>query len=338
MGRRFSACLSLLWKSKQLPIFLSLILCAAAPVFGQGPPRHKATLKLAFYNVENLFDTIDDPATDDHDFTPGGANRWNGEKYRAKISNLARVIDDLEADILGLAEVESEAALRDLIRELHTDYNYIFRPTRDSRGISQALLYRGSVFFTDTVYQVAGAGLFRSALVITGEASGSPVTFMVCHQPSNLSSAKSRSNAAQSLRKYVERITARNAALKIVVMGDFNATPFSHQAREIIKDGLLENPFYDLARKGYGTYVWRDRRQMYDYILLSGNMIGKNIGQESQEEQKGLIFNGECGIFIREYMFSQQKDKGYPARSFQRGEYTGGFSDHLPVYLILENR
>ena len=107
---------------------------------------HTESIKIAFYNVENLFDTIRNPLTYDAEFTPRGVRRWNTERYRHKISHIAQVLDELQADIIGLAEIENEEVLQDLLLTMDQDYNYLHRHTADSRGIDVALLYRGSSF------------------------------------------------------------------------------------------------------------------------------------------------------------------------------------------------
>lgn len=301
--------------------------------------------RIAFYNTENLHDTIPNPLISDADFTPSGVKQWNADKYNTKIKNIARVIDDLNASVIGLCEVENEQVVKDLLTAMRSDYNYIHRNTSDFRGMDQVLLYRGDRFFPSDVKQVEAVGLKREFLVVTGTfATGSPtagssatdsptgavsesITLIVCHMPSMLNDDKFRVAAARSLRALVDSILKSDMRANIVVMGDFNAPPSTAVAR-IVKTGL-HSPFYDLARQGYGSYVYRDKRQMFDYMLISPAL---SDGHE-------LTLTSPSGIFVRDYMIdNSQARKGYPLRSFDGREYIAGFSDHLPVFITITNQ
>lgn len=305
-------------------IVILLLIASTASAVAQREER----VTIAFYNVENLFDTIDDPRTDDHDFTPHGAYRWDTDKYTMKISNTVRVMDDIGADIIGMAEVESETAVKDLMRAMGTSYNYIFRQTSDRRGISQVLLFRASVFSPVRIWQARGKGLSREPLVVEGELDGEKVTVIVCHLPSKMNENSYRSAAARSLRRIIDGVRRKDPGVKLLVMGDFNDIPSSANGRTISGSDMI-NPFLDDSRKGYGTYSYRDRRYLYDQILLSDNFT-----------QGGTIsYDGVHGIFSRTYMFpSQGARQGYPKRSIERGTYTEGFSDHLPVLITVKKQ
>mgnify|MGYP000165707348 CR=1 FL=1 len=102
------------------------MLCPLASLHAAGPG-----IRIACYNAESLHDTIPDRLIDDGDYTPRGARQWNGERYRLKIGHIARVIDELDADLLLLTEIENESVLRDLMLATSSDYNYIHRHTSD---------------------------------------------------------------------------------------------------------------------------------------------------------------------------------------------------------------
>ena len=81
---------------------------------------------IAFYNLENFFDTIKDPARNDEDYTPNGKYHWNTEKYNNKLKNISKVISELGNElvkggpvIMGIAEVETTEILKDLV---NTDF------------------------------------------------------------------------------------------------------------------------------------------------------------------------------------------------------------------------
>lgn len=317
-------------------VFILLAFFAATLSHAQEPVR----IKTAFYNVENLFDTIRNPSIDDADYTPRGMYRWDTEKYLSKITNIARVIDDISADVIGLAEVENEAVLRDLMYALETDYNFIYLPTSDMRGIGQALLYRGSRFFPERTSQIRGPGLVRQPLAVEGTLEGMDFVFIVCHMPSKLSRTRTRNEASKSLAAFLEGSAERRPDRTVVLMGDINAQPYESIARRIAAGGSLYNPFEELSRKGYGTYSYRDKRYLYDQIMINGNTSSgsgfrHNLGSNPGRPELSVT----AGIFVRDYMMpSEGILGGYPERSFRSGHYIAGYSDHLPVYLLIEKQ
>ncbi len=302
---------------------------------GYGPKAER--YKVAFYNVETLFDTVRNPLIDDGEFTPKGMRGWNTARYRTKIENLVRVIDDMRADILGIAEVENEAVVRDLLLASRSDYNYIHINTSDRRGMDVALLYRGDKFFPTKHYQWGGVGVSREFLVVWGELAGERMCVIVCHMPSQINSPETRKKAFTALRDHVASILARDPAAKILVLGDFNDIPSGALIQSLTGGAVKEfggrpmllNPFTEMSRAGYGSYVYRDRRLMYDNILFSGALSGG----------EALAYSGVCSIFVRDYMVERHgPQRGYPLRTFSGRAYKGGFSDHLPVYIYLENK
>ena len=319
-------------------VMLPVAVLAQRPYEEYSGDKRPTRFKVAFYNVETFFDTIRNPLTDDADFTPTGAKRWTGVRYHVKLDNIARVIDEMDADILGVAEVENENVVRDLLLTMKSNYNYIHYNTSDRRGMDVALLYRGDKFFPDGSRQIYAKGLGREFLVVWGELAGERVYIVVCHMPSQFNKAETRKRAFDLLRNVVERFLADDPAARVIVMGDFNDVPESGNMRYVLKtaagmsrDGapLLFNPFYEMSKAGYGSYVYRDRHRMYDNILLSQGLTGGNV----------LIYNGVCGVFVRSYMMEHFGPmRGYPFRTFAGRTYKAGFSDHLPVYIYLEKR
>ncbi|MGB3774554.1 MAG: endonuclease/exonuclease/phosphatase family protein, partial [Leeuwenhoekiella sp.] len=89
-------------------------------------------ITVAFYNLENLFDTVNDPITFDDDRTPDGKDHWTEEKYNDKLKNMAYVINQIGAKvaqtspaILGVAEIENIKVLEDLVNQpLLQEQNY----------------------------------------------------------------------------------------------------------------------------------------------------------------------------------------------------------------------
>ncbi len=297
---------------------------------------------IAFWNVENLFDTIPSPFGGDGEFTPRGANKWNSERYGAKIENLARVLDELSADIVGLAEVENEGVVRDLVQALKTDYNYIHRTSGDSRGIDLALLYKGDKFYPDpdpadslkSAARLLPSGMGREFLHIGGELLGERVDLVVCHMASRLNSTAHRRRNMEALRAALEKVLKEDPAANIVVMGDMNAAPREKLVRQTLGplDGpwdFMYTPHGDLQNTRQGSYNYRGRWYLYDWMMTSPSIA-----------RGSTLKIADAGIYAREYLTepATQNPQGprRPRRTFYGGSYEGGFSDHFPVWIVIE--
>ena len=133
---------------------------------------------VAFYNLENLFDTINDPATNDDEWTSGGTQRWTNEKYQQKLKNLARVLSEIgmpenknAPTIIGCSEVENRGVLEDLIKEpklLSYDYGIIHFDSPDKRGIDVALLYQKK-YFRPTSYSNIPLIIYKNIVPVKEE-------------------------------------------------------------------------------------------------------------------------------------------------------------------------
>ena len=308
-----------------MKLFLTPIFCLAAIALCGNP------VKVGFYNVENLYDTIPSLFHDDSDYTPSGRYRWGGERYGRKLDNLAKVIDDMDMDLLAIAEVESEDAVRDLVARLGTDYNYIHRNTSDSRGLDVALLYKGDKFIPSKVRQI-NLGSSRQALYVPGKLMGQRVDLIICHLPSRFNSKAYHKNALRKLYDFADSLHRWDASSRIVVTGDMNCTPGERVMREVfggsapMEYSFFFSPFTDVEAKGYGSYAYGSRWLFYDYMLLDRAFA------------QGPVKYLSCGVFIKDYLLVREEGlrRGYPLRTFSGGKYTGGFSDHLPVYIILD--
>jgi endonuclease/exonuclease/phosphatase family metal-dependent hydrolase len=311
----------------------------------------RAGASVAFWNVENLFDTIPSPFYDDREFTPQGANRWDSERYNAKIEGLARVLDELSADIVGLAEVENEGVVRDLVESLNTSYNYIHRTSGDSRGIDLALLYKGDKFFPDPdpddplkpASRLIPSGMGREFLYVEGELLGEllgeRIGLMVCHMASNLNSAALRRRNMAALRAALENLLKEDPAANIIVMGDMNSTPREKLVRRTLGPlhsawNFMYTPHGSLPDTGQGTYNSRGRWYLYDWMMVSPAIA-----------RGSTLKIADAGIYAREYMTTPVSALATsavgvstprrPFRTFYAGYYEGGFSDHFPVWFTI---
>ncbi len=296
-----------------LCILWLLCLSTALPAAAQ----HTATV--GFWNVENMFDTLPAPHyPDDDDYAPDAALGWNTERYLDKLRNVARIIDLMGLDIIGLAEVENEEVVRDLVQTLSTDYNYIHRTAGPRpRGRDMALLYKGDRFIPREVRTV-DSWTSRSFLYVRGTLRGHRVDIVVCHLPSLLNKYAYREKAIKKLREFADSLLKADADARLIVMGDFNTTPRSRLSRRNTSDSLF-CPLAAAAAEGRGTYAYNGRWLLYDNIYVSHRL---------------RPHFGHAEIFVRREMLHDDgtRRNGYPHRTFTSGKYSGGASDHLPVF------
>ncbi|TNE55515.1 MAG: endonuclease/exonuclease/phosphatase family protein [Bacteroidetes bacterium] len=314
---------------------------------------------IGFYNLENLFDTLDNPTTRDEDFLPEGRLLWNTERYQSKQTNLAYVISLLGTDItpdglaiLGVAEVENRSVLEDLAVQpalKDRQYQVIHFDSPDERGIDVGLLYQPK-YFTPTDSKAVpvqlsepgapNADYTRDVLLVSGLFDGEPLHILVNHWPSRSGgenvSAPRRAAAAQVCRNLVDSLTAADADAKIVIMGDLNDDPNNKSVAEVLhavrsakkaRDGALYNPMYDLYLNGVGTLAYRDAWNLFDQLIISSPLVSKKSG--------GWQFYKPV-VFRKPWMFQEDGAfKGYPLRTFVGDIFLNGYSDHLPVYMLL---
>ncbi len=294
---------------------------------------------VAFYNVENLFDTVDDPATMDDEFTPTGGYRYTDKVYRQKLHNIATVIGKLDAVLVGLAEIENNTVLKDLVAQPELkkhSYNYAWHNSPDPRGIDVALLYDQAhfkVLHTEAI-PVSMKGLVtRDVLYVKGVLDGDTIHVHVNHWPSRGEGLKEsipkRRAAAIITEKNIRSILAANPKAKIIIMGDMNDNPGDESISQVLgakndKNGKLYNPWMTLHQSGKGTSVYNRKWDHFDQVIISRAFLQGGGWQYDKAE----IFDA---AFIRNKGF----EDAYPLRSFKGYHWNNGYSDHLPVVLYL---
>ena len=314
---------------------------------------------LAFYNVENLFDTINDVNKND-EASPIMEMNYNRSKvYNKKLLNTSKVISGIGLDetknlptIVGLCEVENRKVIEDLISTealKSGNYGISHFDSPDERGIDVALIFRKSFFKVIdeksmylNIYDKTRnrQDYTRDQLVVKGELEGDIIYIIVNHWPSR-SGGESRSrplrNKAAELNKFIiDSIQNIDRKAKIITMGDFNDDPTNESIKKILnannskddtKINELYNPMEDMHKKGMGTLAYRDNWNLFDQILLTGSLINSSYKSFSYYQSK---------IYDRKFLFNQSgRFKGYPFRSFAGGSFLDGYSDHLPVYILL---
>jgi predicted extracellular nuclease len=338
-------------KNYKLIILLSLLLAGFAFMKYQKPLQPFTGYTIASYNVENLFDTIDDPHARDNDFMPQGKYKWDSKRYHYKLTQLSKVIEKLGDDdgpeIIGLCEVENASVLQDLIAQpllKEKSYRYIHYEGHDERGIDNALLYKADRFkllnSKNFIFTVNGKEEFktRPVLCVKGVINQKDtIHFLVNHWPSRRGgkeAVQKRIKMGMFVREIVDSLLQRNAQEKIIVMGDFNDEPADESLQIALysgKDaakGKLYNPFYELQLKGEGTSKYKHEWNMLDQILLSEALSGKVKGCK--------YLNTSAAVYHPEWMYYKNSIKEGPYRTFLGDKYYGGYSDHFPVYVWLK--
>ena len=312
---------------------------------------------IAFYNVENLFDTINDPKTWDDDRTPKGRDRWTSHIYKKKINNISKVIAEIGFDltkeppsIIGLCEIENRSVLEDLIKTeslSNENYEIIHFDSPDERGIDVAMLFKADRF-TPTLSKTyplylkrkdGSRDYTRDHLLVSGYLDKNPIHFIINHWPSR-SGGQMRSEPGRILagilnKKIIDSILELNPKANIISMGDFNDNPGDKSIKPILNtvynkeeiiDGQLYNPMEELYKMGYGSYKYRGKWDMIDQFILSKNLV---------EDKNGLFFL-KAAVFNKKYLINPSgKYEGYPYKSFAGGKFLNGYSDHFPIYLYL---
>lgn len=335
-----------------------LMSIAVVALFAQKPHT------IMFYNVENFFDTINDPDVNDEEFTPEGKNKWTSDKYYHKLGNVEQVLSGVASAneaypiVIGLSEVEARSVLEDIVstdKLAPSSYSIVHYDSPEQRGVDVAFLYRPDVFKLEGSYPVRAKipdkPDFRTRDILTmwGTIEDEPFYFMVAHWSSRWGGKEQSeylrlANAAQ-MRELADSVRQANPKVKVVMMGDFNDDPMDRSVAEVlgakgkIKDlneGDYYTPFTEVLISGYGTLAYGGEWNLFDNIVVSDNLI--NGSEDCLQLQESKTLRKKYGtIFMAPYLFQKEgKFKGYPFRSFSGGSFVGGYSDHLPVYINID--
>lgn len=307
-------------------------------------------LTVAFYNLENLFDTFNDAYTNDDDFLPKSEKNWTLKRYRKKLKKLGKAISEIGYKssnrtpiIVGLAEVENKRVVNDLINSTYLSndtYSLVHYDSPDERGIDVALIYDSSVFTVlhsevyslQLFYEDGKQDYTRDILLVEGFLNDEKIYVLVNHWPSRREgteiSEPKRLIASNKIIEIMDAITARDENAKIIVMGDFNDNPQNKSMQQLVRGQDLYNPMNDLPTYTRGSLNHRFEWNLFDQILFSTNFFEYKSGTHSFS--KVNIFDSQ---FLKQY---KGKYKGHPFRTYVGKKYKGGFSDHFPVYLHLK--
>jgi hypothetical protein len=328
--------------------------------FTGNPALHSASpspevFRIIFYNVENLFDTVNNPDKNDDEFTPCGDRRWTEYRLRHKINNIYRAIVaaagyEIPA-LIGLCEVENRYILERLTGDTglkNHNYGIIHRNSADMRGIDVALLYRPEIFrVLDTMFRSIRfpfdtLATTRDILYVKGVAAGADtlhvfVNHWMSRWSGHATSEPYRNYTAAVLKSISDSIFRVNSRSNILIMGDFNDEPPDASLKKYLGASTdFLNPYpeilYNVSRgkpKMPGTLKYQGQWFLFDQFIVSGSLLdGKGKLKTSPDSFR--IFAAGFLLIPDERWFGQK-----PFRSYEGFMYTGGFSDHLPVVLDL---
>ncbi|MAQ69891.1 MAG: endonuclease [Flavobacteriales bacterium] len=289
------------------------------------------SLFVMFYNVENLFDTINNPIKNDDEFTPNSKKHWNSERYNHKINKLEQVFasinDSLLPNIIGLSEVENKLVIEDLLKApffKHHNYTIIHQESPDQRGIDCAILFDDQFELLKydfiEINNPASSRPTRDIVYVKLKFQNEFFHVFVNHWPSRWGGVETTNHkrvfTAKTLQNYIK--TNIKMDENVLIMGDFNDYPFN----ESVKDVLVKNDFFNLMSSDIvadsGSYNYKGEWNFIDHVIVSNNLRNRVLS---------------AGAFSKDWMlYTNNKGEKYPSRTYGRDSWYGGFSDHLPVY------
>lgn len=309
---------------------------------------------IAFYNTENFFDTTDTPRKFDNEYSPTGSMKWTEKRYRNKVWKISRVISLIGMDetaqpplIVGLAEIESKKVLSDLIHSEHLDafdYDFVHYESPDERGIDNALIYRKDLLelvssepIGQTFERESGRiDYTRDTLYVKFKLEGSDLHVLVAHLPSRRDddvNLEFRNLIMKGIRNKIDLLLKQNPDNQIILMGDLNGNPDDVNARKLLRttgelhfeNGELYNPMLKFE-KNTGSLKYEHHWILFDQMLFSKSFFD---AWAAIKFESAHIYSE---ALVREW---DRNFKGSPFRTYNGTKYLGGYSDHFPVYSLL---
>ena len=328
---------------------------------------------VGFYNLENLFDTYNDPAKNDEEFLPEGKNKWTDVKYQKKLTNMAKVIKSMkEANgawhaLLGVSEIENRLVLEDLVMDpqiAEANYQIVHYDGPDRRGVDVALLYNPRVFkfldsesipFTfegssiDWIQSKEERDYFRTRDILMGHGliHAEHFSIYVAHLPSRSGGKKGgnqlRDRGGEIMYEHAMMMQQKYPGIKIVCMGDMNDNPtdpsmaeylHGREFRADVTDTDFFSPFTSMLKAGFGSLAYQGEWNIYDLLLVNNSLANPADGTFGIRQ---LHKKGYYGRVYNPKFLTNQKGqyKGTPFRTFSNGAFIGGYSDHYPTYIMI---
>lgn len=336
-------------------VVLLYLVCIAYMAMAS-PKRIAPAYNVIFYNVENLFDTIDDPKTNDNEFLPGGPFKYTSQVYQTHLQRTSEVLAGICKKelpmFIGLAEIENRLVLEDLIAQdalrAYT-LGIVHQNAPDERGIDVALLYNKSLcklLKEEYLYvQIDTQPEFKTRMILhaTFECfSGTQVHVYVNHWPSRREGEKEteyrRIEAAQTLRESTDMLLKNDPMSNIIVMGDFNDYPNNASIEKVLGAAdwktadKSEAQLYNISEADAqdtivrGSHNFRGEWGCLDQIILSKNMLQWRGGAGATQLPYRIYYTPKM-------LYTDKNGKVSTNRMYAGTRFVGGYSDHLPVYI-----
>ncbi|MFM2224793.1 MAG: hypothetical protein RJA07_995 [Bacteroidota bacterium] len=314
--------------------------------------QNKKQISIAFYNCENFFDTINDPNVKDEEFLPDAKSHWTIGRFNTKKQHIAQVISSINndgADMMGLCEIENKYVLEQLIQEsslAKSNYEIVHYNSADERGIDVAFLYKKEAI------KLLGSKSYRlrfpfdstlktrDILIVNVEfLNGQQAFIAVNHFPSRRGgtdeSDQKRIYVAHTERHILDSTFAANKSINpiLIAMGDFNDEPENKSLQTMESSSIMpmENVFKSFKTEKLGTHYYKGEWSMFDQFFVSKNCV-------DGKKTKATFSKGNAHIFKSDFLLEQTPGLyfGAPLRTYAGTRYFGGYSDHLPVYILLD--
>lgn len=321
-------------------ILAILLILMPLVAISQEPSR---VVTAAWWNVENLFDTRDDPHTNDDEFTPQGDMHWTRRKLDSKLQGIYKTLAMMDLpDVVGFAEVENKYVLRELCQGTplaQVPYRYVHYDSPDRRGIDCALIYRTDRFTVTASRAVnvsdSANGFFtRDILVVEGvTADGDTLCLLLNHWPSKRGGDEAdvrRAEIARTLRSLMLDLKSSHPDAAIIAMGDMNSTDSETaltDGMEFGSDSINPDGIRLLTQrlpKDWGSHKYQGQWRYIDHVFLLAN--------ECWQVRKLKLLKFDH-LLTDEILVPGQR----PKRTNVGPRYEGGLSDHLPLLLRLQH-
>ncbi len=296
----------------------------------------QTTRTIAFYNVENLFDTLDHPVKNDNEFLPEGSYEWTSERYKTKISRINQVIDSLQVPmILGLCEIENKAVVQDVVNagSMKNTHAIVHFESLDQRGIDNAIIY------DKTILTLVQSGIIRfdmpapnspSRDIVWAKFSRGKDTIlaMVNHWPSRyggqVESEPKRLVASIAASAFIDSVLDANKKMNIIFMGDLNDHP-DNKSVELIAESL-KPMICEKSGKFGGSHNYRGEWGILDHLMVSKAFLKKRTKVKKRTAE----------IYSPDFLLTEYKGNIVPKRMYGGRKYLGGYSDHLPIVIEVQ--
>lgn len=309
---------------------------------------------IAFYNLENLFDTIpNNPLGRDLEFTPKGQRQWDSRKYNAKLEKLSYAISQFTTPttphgpaIIGVSEIENRSVLEDLVNQPALKpwgLQIVHHDSPDLRGVDVGLLYNPRFFRVENVTNHRLTALSfktRDQMCVVGSLRGQKIAVIVNHWPSRLGgqeqSEPNRIAAAELSKHIADSLWQTDPEMGVIIMGDLNDDPMDRSCAKTL--GALRdnknvpahgfyNPWWKKLDDGIGTLAYKSQWNLFDQIIISGNLA-------KAPENRWHFYRAD--VLNKEFLKDTEGTRvGYPLRTFSAGSWLNGYSDHFPTEIFL---